>query len=529
MAYHTSIYLFVFLPLALLSYQLTPKRKRWITLLAFSYIFFWMISGRLVFWLIGISLFTHYTGVWLTWMKFKCKKETAVLTRQESKVTHQEYKKKEKMILIFGILCLLSVLMSLKYYNFFAENVNNILNISGIDFNFEIKTLLVPVGLSFYTLQAIGYMADVYWEKTDVYWHPGKTLLFLSFFPQIMEGPICAYDQTAENLWRGNPIRSENLLTGSRRILWGLFKKMIIADRLNLLVKGIFDSGGQYHGIMIIIGAVAYTIQLYMEFSGCMDMIIGSGKMFGVTLPENFRQPFFSKNAAEFWRRWHITLGVWFRTYVFYPVSVSRFVKKWNKFGKAHLSKYITKLGISAAALFPVWLGNGLWHGARWNYIFYGMYYFVILLTGIAVEPVREKVLKKLHLDPNALWFRGTQIIKTWMIIFTGEMFFRANGLRAGIEMFRNIFNGSGIDSLQSGTLLSFGLDMADYCVIMAACAVVMLIDILKEKKIVKDNTIQNMILPIRWGLYYSLIFAVLVFGAYGIGYQQVDMIYAGF
>lgn len=295
MAYHTSIYLFVFLPLALLSYQLTPKRKRWTTLLVFSYIFFWMISGRLVFWLIGISLFTHYTGVWLTWMKLKCKKETAVLTRQESKVIRQEYKKKEKMILIFGILCLLSVLVSLKYYNFFAENVNNILNISGIDFNFEIKTLLVPVGLSFYTLQAIGYMADVYWEKTEVYWHPGKTLLFLSFFPQIMEGPICAYDQTAEDLWRGDPIRSENLLTGSRRILWGLFKKMIIADRLNLLVKGIFDSGGQYHGIMIVIGAVAYTIQLYMEFSGCMDMIIGSGKMFGVTLPENFRQPFFQK------------------------------------------------------------------------------------------------------------------------------------------------------------------------------------------------------------------------------------------
>ena len=433
------------------------------------------------------------------------------------------------MILGAGILCLLLILAFLKYYNFFVMNINNILGMAGVNLSLETKTFLVPVGISFYTLQAIGYMVDAYWEKAEVYWHPGKTALFLGFFPQIMEGPICMYGQTAEELYKGNPVKLENLSYGSRRILWGLFKKMIIADRLNFLVKGIFENSAQYHGIMILIGAVAYTVQLYMEFSGCMDIILGSGRMFGITLPENFRQPFFSKNAAEFWRRWHITLGVWFKTYVFYPVSVSSAVKKWNKFGKKHLNRYITKLGISAMALFPVWLCNGLWHGARWNYIFYGMYYFVILLAGIAVEPLRDKVLKKWNINPKAVWFRCGQILKTWVIIFTGEMFFRADSMKMGIEMFRNIFNGTGMECLKNGTLFSFGLDLGDYCAVLAGCVVVMIVETVKEKKISEENEIQKWIFPVRWALYYGLIFAVVVFGAYGIGYQQVDMIYAGF
>lgn len=529
MAYHTSVYLFLFLPLSLLAYQLTPKKKRWITLLIFDYAFFYIISKSLVLYLIGTTLFTHYTGVWIAWMQMQCKEAIAGTEGRKRADIKKRYKKREKMILTGGIVCLLLVLVYLKYYNFFALNVNSLMKTGGINFSFESKTLLVPIGISFYTLQAIGYMTDVYWGKSDVYQHPGKIALFLSFFPQIMEGPISMYDQTAENLWNGNDIKARNLADGSLRILWGLFKKMIIADRLYLLVKEIFGNSGQYYGVMIVIGAVSYTVQLYMEFSGCMDIIIGSGKMFGVILPENFRRPFFAKNAAEFWRRWHITLGVWFKTYVFYPVSMPALVRKWNKFGKAHLNKYITKLGISAMALFPVWLCNGLWHGAQWNYIFYGMYYFVILLAGIAVEPVREKILKAFHINPQAGWYKILQMMKTWVIIFTGELFFRADSLKIGIEMFTSIFRAAGLEKLSDGTLLSVGLDLADYYAIVAGCVVVAVVEIIREKKLIGENGIQKMKLPVRWLLYYGLIFSVIIFGAYGIGYQQVDMIYAGF
>lgn len=529
MAYHTSVYLVLFLPLSLLAYQITPQKKRWITLLTCNYLFFWLISGKLVLYLIGTTLFVHYIGVWLTWTRVQCKQTVSGMTKAESTEIRKKYKKREKIILVAGITGLLSILIYLKYYNFFVTNINHFLSVTGSDFSLKSETFLIPIGISFYTLQAIGYMTDVYWKKEEVYHHPGKIALFLSFFPQIMEGPISLYGQTAENLWSGNSLKSENLADGIIRIFWGLFKKIIIADRLYLLVQEIFGHSENYYGIMVVIGAIAYTVQLYMEFSGCMDIILGSGKMFGITLPENFRQPFFSKNAAEFWRRWHITLGVWFKTYVFYPVSVSAIVKKWNKFGRKHLNKYITKLGVSAMALFPVWLCNGLWHGARWSYIFYGMYYFVILLAGEAVAPVREGILKKFNLNEKALYWRVPQILKTWVIIFTGEMFFRANGLRAGLHMFGSIFHGFELHRLWDGSLLRLGLSVPDLGITVVGILVVTVYDILKEREMLNWSKLQQMKVPSRWLLYYVLIFAVILFGAYGTGYQQVDLIYAGF
>lgn len=304
---------------------------------------------------------------------------------------------------------------------------------------------------------------------------------------------------------------------------------MIIADRLYVLVQAIFDHYENYHGVMIVVAAIGYTVQLYMEFSGCMDIIIGSGKIFGVTLPENFQQPFASRNAAEFWRRWHITLGVWFKTYIFYPISVSPVVKKWNRFGKAHLEKYITKLGVSAICLFPVWLCNGLWHGAKWSYIFYGMYYFLILFAGVALEPIRNKMIKTFHLNENALYYKIPQILKTWVIIFVGELFFRANGLLAGIQMFKSIFQDFQLQKLWDGTLLSLGLDQADYLVIIAGCGVAAIVGMIKERNLLGDAGLQKLYLPVRWAIYYGLILSVIVLGAYGIGYQKVDMIYVGF
>ncbi len=515
MSYCQPLYLFVFLPMVLLAYQLTPRKFRWVMLLLASYVFFWTISGKLVIYLIATSLFTHYIAVWMEHIKKQYDDKKLI-------------KKKRKRVLVFGILTLLCVLAFLKYYNFFAVNMNKILAHASDSIYLEIKTILVPIGISFYTLEAIGYMADVYWNKAEVYDDPGKISLFLGFFPQIMEGPIGMYSQTADALWAGNSLIGENLSKGVIRITWGLFKKLVIADRLSLLVSNIFTYHANYHGMLIIIGAVSYTIQLYMEFSGCMDVIIGTGQLFGVSLPENFRQPFLSKNASEFWRRWHITLGVWFKTYIFYPVSVSEPVKKWNKFGRKHCSKYITKLGVSALCLFPVWLCNGLWHGARWSYLFYGMYYFTILMLEVAMEPTVKKLQELFHVNPDSAYYKMIQILKTWIIIFTGELFFRADGLKAGIHMFLSIFQEFKVENL-SGLLMSVGLDNGDYAAILMGTALVLVVEVLKEKNKIGIEKLQRVWLPARWAVYYGLIFAVLIFGAYGIGYQQVDMIYAGF
>ena len=541
MAYHTSVYLFLFLPVVLVCYQLMPRRKRWLVLLFFSSAFFIIISKWLIGYLIGATLVTWGFGLLIRRKKLQGKEAASGLDRAEAKAVKKRYRKKEKQLLLSGILLLLSVLLYLKYYNFFAKNINLLLAKTGSSHFLAVKNLLLPIGISFYTLQAIGYLADVYWGKQEAEKHFGKVALFLSFFPQVMEGPISLYSQTADALFEGNPLTLENLSRGCIRIAWGLFKKLIIADRLYVAVEVLFGEYRNYHGAMIVFAAVAYTVQLYMEFSGCIDIIIGSGRLFGVTVPENFRQPFFSKSASEFWRRWHITLGVWFKTYIFYPISVSGLVRNWNRFGKERLNKYLTKLGVTVIALFPVWLCNGLWHGARWSYIFYGMYYFVILTAEVAAEPFKERVLSACKIREEAAWFCALRVLKTWVIIFAGELFFRAESLSDGFRMFTRIFpwgtmakscgyaGDFGLTKLWDGTLLSLGLDTADYMAVAAGCVVVAAVGVIREKKLLGEKGLWGLRLPLRWAVCLALILSVLIFGAYGIGYQQVDMIYAGF
>lgn len=508
MAYQSMVYGFAFLPLCLAAYQIAPQKWRRRVLLGFSYLFFWLLSGKLIVYLLGTTVFVHCMGIWLDSIRSE--------------------KKKARRVLTLGILVLLGVLAYLKYYNFFVENVTGIFG-NALPFTLAEKKILMPVGISFYTLQAIGYMADVYWGKIRAEEKLEKTALFLAFFPQIMEGPICRHSDTCDALYSGRPLEAENLTNGYIRIFWGLFKKKVIADRLAIGVDAIFGNYTSYSGFMVAFAAVAYTVQLYMEFSGCMDIIIGSGQLFGVTLPENFRQPFCAQSAAEFWRRWHITLGTWFKTYIFYPVSMSAPVKRWNQYGRKHFGKYVTMLGTSAMALFPVWLCNGVWHGARWSYIFYGMYYFTLILAGIAVEPVRDRILQVFHISERSVGLKFMRIAKTWLIIFTGELFFRADGLRAGIYMFRSMFRNFDLGNLTDGSLLELGMTKADLIAVVVGCVAVAVVGFIKERGTNVRISLDRKPVFMRWSFYYVLILAVIVIAAYGDGYQAVDMIYAGF
>ncbi len=529
MGYHTSLYVFVFLPVCLVVYQLMPAKWRWKALLFFSYLFFYLLSGKLLVYLVGATALTHYIGAWMSWQRAQEAEELSGADRETKKSIKLKYRRRCRSALAVGILLLIGVLAYLKYYNFFISNVSGVLLWLSLPFSPGEKSLLMPVGISFYTLQAIGYMADVYWGKAKAENRFGRMALFLGFFPQIMEGPICRYSDTAGSLFAGAPLTAENLSQGYMRIFWGLFKKKVVADRLAVIVGVIFGNYTEYGGAYIAVAAVAYTVQLYMEFSGCMDIVIGSGKLFGVCLPENFRQPFCARSASEFWRRWHITLGTWFKSYIFYPVSVSGIVKRWNQFGRKHAGKYLTRLVTSAAALFPVWLCNGLWHGARWSYIFYGMYYFVLIMLGTAVQPARNKLLSVCHIREDSGYWRVIQIAKTWVIIFVGELFFRADGLQAGFHMFASMFRDFQLSLLWDGSLLGLGLGRADLAAVAVGCVVVAVIGSLKERgepifvRLVKTSV------PVRWGAYYALILAVIVFAAYGDGYQSVDLIYAGF
>ena len=222
-----------------------------------------------------------------------------------------------------------------------------------------------------------------------------------------------------------------------------------------------------------------------------------------------------------------MSLGNWFKNYVFYPITVSPMVKNWNKTARKKYGKYWAMVGTSAMALFPVWVATGVWHGAGWQYLFYGMYYFVILLLGVMLEPFKEMRNKKLGISPDMWWFKWLRIFKTWIIIFTGELFFNAPNLTAGFHMFRSIFGDFHISSLW--IYFPDAITGGDVAIIIAGSIVVWIVGFIKEQGVDVRGKILNAKIPAKWGVYYAIIFAILVFGAYGTGYQPVDLIYAGF
>jgi Predicted membrane protein involved in D-alanine export len=527
MTYNSILYLFIFLPAVMLLFQLVPQRHRWKILLFASYLFFISISGKLLAYLLISTISMYWIGRWFSvcQKQYKDKENTT----EDKSALKASYTHKRRRILWLGIGIQFCMLLVLKYSNFFGGNINQILGLLGSPVYLPIFKFALPIGISFYTLQAVSYLIDVYYQKIEADQNLGRLALYMSFFPALMEGPICRYSQTAAALFEGKPLNYKNVTYGMQRIIWGLFKKLILADRLNMLVETVFDKPGQHGGIVVIVAAILYTFQLYMDFSGCIDITIGTGEIFGVTIPENFRQPFFSRTASEFWRRWHITLGAWLKDYIFYPISLTKFVKKLGKTSRAKFGKHMGQIIPSSVALFGVWICNGLWHGTGWNYIFFGMYYFTLILLGNIFEPMVVKITEFLKINRDSIPYHVFQNLKTLPIIFTGELFFRANGLKKGLLMFQSIFTEFNWDVITNGTLLRLGLSTKDYAAVLFGFIIVVIVGVLHEQGISIRDKIAGWNIFARWGLLYAAILLVIIFGAYGDGYIPAKLIYAGF
>ena len=529
MSYSSILYSCIFLPAVMMVYGIMPQRHRWKILLAASYLFFYMLSGKLLIYLILSTFSIHHMGLWLSSCKRDFELQKKLIPQEERNALKDAYTKKRRKILLFAVVIHVGMLLFLKYFNFFGANVNHVLELFSVPVQIPQLKLAVPLGISFYTLQAVSYITDIYQGKMEADDNLGRLAIYMSFFPIIMEGPICRYSQTAPALYEGNPLTYRGVTFGYQRIIWGLFKKLVIADRLNPLVKTIFDNHQDYGGIVIIAGAVLYTFQLYADFSGCIDITIGTGEIFGVKVPENFRQPFFSRTASEFWRRWHITLGAWFKDYIFYPISLTHFVKNLGKKTKNRFGRHAGQVVTSAFALFGVWFCNGLWHGTGWNYIFFGLYYFVLIMLGNIFEPWIQNTADRLHINRKSGWYVGFQRVKLLIIVFTGELFFRADGLKTGLDMFRSIFTEFDLSALTDGSLLSLGISQADYLAVLGGFLAVLTVGIIHEKGIsIRERASQWGIVR-RWSFYYGAVLIVVIFGAYGPGYRAVDLIYAGF
>lgn len=528
-SFSAAAYFVIFLPVTLILYSVFPKNAKKYFLLAASIIFYWLISGNLVIYLFLSILSVHYFGLWLD--RINVQKTDAVKSAEKSerKELKKKYTAKSRMVLLLAAVLHIGVLLVLKYSPFFTENINAIISLFKTSFRFEIPSFLQPLGISFFSLQAVSYLFDVYRGTIKADENIFRLGLFMSFFPQIVEGPICRYSQTANQLWNVEKIKYENLVLGLERFIYGLFKKIVIADRLNAPVKELFKHYDEYPGGLVLVAAVFYTIQLYCDFSGAMDAVMGVAQIFGIEMPENFKRPFFSKTISEFWQRWHITLGAWFKDYIFYPVTMSKPMKKLTSSARKKLGNHFGPLLAGSVALFCVWFCNGLWHGAGWHYIFFGMYHFVLILLGNMIAPLVSTVNKKLHINPESFLYRLIQIIRTSALVVIGEMFFRADSLKDGFAMVKKAvcdFSFLPLSEFLSGT---FKISYGGIFALSISLVILFTVSVINEKGINIRERLKSKNILLRWLILYAFIMFIFMFGAYGPDYVPVDPIYAGF
>lgn len=363
---------------------------------------------------------------------------------------------------------------------------------------------LYPLGLSFYSLQAAGYVIDVYRGKIEPEQKLWRFALFMSFFPIVSQGPISRYDQLSPQLYEGHAIDAENLSRGAQLALWGYFKKLVVADRAGLLVDLVYNTPGQYAGLAVCVAATLYTLQLYSDFSGCVDICRGVARMLGIEVIENFRRPLFSQSIAEFWRRWHISLGAFLRDYLYFPLGGSR---------KGKLRKAFNTLAVFAV--------SGLWHGAGLNFLFWGLFNGACIVLGGATIKARDAFWRRLGAKKPPRFLRQ---LGCFFLVVLGFHFFRAQGLATGLRMLPDAvhrFDGS----------LTELLDIKDSAVLALGLGLMLLVSVLSER--MESGCLRDKIaalkLPLRWALWLGLLMTVLIFGVYGPGYDKAQFIYMGF
>lgn len=517
---------FLFVAVTVLIYFIAPKRFQWFVLLAASYFFFWINSKWLVLVLFATTLVTFLIGQAI----YRIKNRTIPddISREERKKRTTAAKKQAKGVLLLGVFLVLGTLVFLKYYNFLAGNANSLLKYVGA--KAPKLQLLLPLGISFYTLQAMAYMIDVYRGKLKPDRNLGKFMLFMSFFPQIVQGPIPRHHQLAEQLYSGHHFDYRRVSFGVQLMLWGIFKKLVIADRLAIPVRALFDGETQYSGMLVFFGTILYGLQIYADFSGGMDIARGIAQLFGIEIELNFRQPYFSRSIEEFWRRWHITLGGWMRDYVFYPLSLSKafstLSKRVRKLFGASLGKKIPPL----LSMFIVYLLVGIWHGSSWKYVAYGLWNGVFIMAGILWGDLYGKAREKCRISDDSISWKLFQMLRTFLLCSFGRFFSRAGSLRAAIQMMRSVFvQIYDLSFLTNGSFLNLGLNIANWFLLLFAVVLLLFVDYLHERDVHIRDVIAQQPLVFRWCIYYAAFFVILVFGIYGPGYEAQSFIYEQF
>lgn len=465
-----SLQFLIFFPIVIALYFITPFKKRWILLLIASYYFYmcWKVDYII---LIIISTLIDY-----------------ICSNKMAKI---DLKKKRKKWLLISLVSNLGILFGFKYFNFFSENIQMLFNQYNIFYEMPFFNVLLPVGISFYTFQTLSYTIDVYNNKTPAQKHLGVFAVYVSFFPQLVAGPIERSNHLLPQFFKEHKFSYDRVKSGLQKMLWGFFKKIVIADNLAILVDGVYNNLDNYTGVTLLVATIFFTFQIYCDFSGYSDIAIGTARVMGFELRENFKRPYFAKSIQEFWQRWHITLSSWFKDYLYIPLGGNRVVKwKW------YYNIIIT------------FLLSGLWHGANWTFIIWGALHGTYLIFAIILNSPKQylsEIIRKYSLKFNKI----LDVTITFVLVVFAWIFFRANNLDDAIYVIKNMLTDINECNNIGMQFRGIGIYFNDLfkCIIL----IFFLIGYsLYERSDDVWQKLQSKPIWIRWSLYYLMLYGIL-------------------
>lgn len=491
-------------------YYLIPKRIQWMFLLLVSILYF-LTAGEpwLLLYPAAAITIVYMGALYIDGVKEPKKRKTAL-----------------SLVVVF---CLF-LLIILKYCNFGIYTYNaiamRIFPGSGL---LSTVQLPVPLGISFYTLALLGYLFDIYYEINKPQRNFLKFALFGFYFPVIVSGPILRYRDMEDQLYVPHKMDFKQVTYGLQRMVWGFFKKLVIAERLALIVGTVFGDYRTYSGLYIPLAAICFAFQLYADFSGGMDIVLGLSQALGIGVAENFRTPYFSRSIQEFWRRWHITLGEWLKDYLFYPLLRTVTFGRLQEACKKRFGKKTGKKIATFVPMFLLWFAVGMWHGGAWKFIIgSGLLHWCYIVCGELLTPLWTKIKTFFRMGADSLFLKGWQQLRTFLLVCVGFVFFRAESFSEGCRMYGAMFSVWNPQILWDGSLLSLGLDAIEAGLAMLALIVLLTVSLLQQKEGLRDRIAHRNIV-VRWMIWYALLFSVILFGYYGPEYSAAEFIYQGF
>lgn len=487
-----SIEFLIFFPIVVLLYFVIPKKIKPAWLLIASYYFYMSWSAKYAILILISTVITYLSGLLM------------------SKV------EKKKWVVALSFISNLGILFFFKYFNFIIDNINRGIHFAGIDKSIHAVELPMIVGISFYTFQALSYTVDVYRGTIKPEKNFINYALFVSFFPQLVAGPI---ERSGNLLFQIQLVSKQRLfnyqkiVSGFSLMCYGMFIKVVLADHLAILVDSIWDNLQMVGLIEGIVAMVAFSFQIYCDFSAYSAIAIGAARVMGFDLMENFNTPYFATSIKDFWRRWHISLSTWFRDYLYIPLGGNR---------KGKLRKYLN--------LMITFLVSGLWHGANWTYIIWGGMHGLMQVIGDILHPVKLKICRLFKVNEEAESFKIGQIFITFCLTSIVWVFFRAPSVREALRFFKYMILNRDYWSLFDEHLFSFGLDRIDFEVTFVALMVLIVFDLIRYfKSVDAGEFLARQNLWFRWVILIALIVGTIIYGAYGINFDSAQFLYFQF